>query len=76
MPPGPPTTRPDTYLGTVAETLREGNVRSTLVTNHEGRLIGTVYLEDIERKIAESREKLTWARLSISALLESRGGRR
>ena len=53
---GPPTIRPDAYLGTVAETLREGSVRSTLVINQEGRLIGTVYLEDIERKIAESSE--------------------
>ena len=54
MRPGPSTIRPDTDPGTVAKTLRDGNVASTLVTNQEGRLIGTVYLEDIERKLAES----------------------
>ena len=54
MRPGHSTVRPDTDLETVAKTLRDGNVQSTLVTNQEGRLIGTVYLEDIERKLAES----------------------
>ena len=53
MRPGPSTIRPDIDLETVVETLRDGNVQSTLVTNPEGRLIGTVYLEDIERKLAE-----------------------
>ena len=54
MRPGPSTIRPDTDLGTVVEILRDGNVASILVTNQEGRLIGTVYLEDVERKLAES----------------------
>ena len=54
MRPGPSTIRPDTDLGTVVKTLRDGRVKSTLVTNQEGRLIGTVYLEDVERKLAES----------------------
>ncbi len=54
MRPGPSTIRPDIDLETVAMTLRDGNVKSTLVTNQEGRLIGTVYLEDVERKLAES----------------------
>ena len=53
MRPGPSTIRPDTDLETVAKTLRDGNVESTLVANQEGRLIGTVYLEDVERKLAE-----------------------
>ena len=52
MTPGPSTIRPDTDLGTVVKTLRDGNVASTLVTNQEGRLIGTVYLEDVERTLA------------------------
>ena len=51
---GPSTIRPDIDLETVAKTLRDGNVQNTLVTSQEGRLIGTVYLEDIERKLAES----------------------
>ena len=50
---GPSTIRPDTDLETVAEALRDGKVKSTLVTDPGGRLIGTVYLEDIERKLAE-----------------------
>ncbi len=57
MRPGPSTIRPDTDLGTVVETLRDGNVASTLVTNQEGRLIGTVYLEDVERKLAENDDR-------------------
>ncbi len=56
MRPGPSTIRPDTDLESVAETLRDGNVQSTLVTDPEGRLIGTVFLEDIERKLAETGE--------------------
>ena len=50
MRPGPSTNRPDTDLGTVAKTLRDGNVDNTLVTNQEGRLMGTVYLKDVERR--------------------------
>ena len=53
MQPGPSTIRPDTDLQSVATMLRNGDVKSTLVTSPEGRLIGTVYLEDIERKLAE-----------------------
>ncbi len=50
---GPSTIRPDTPLETVVNTLREGNVKSTLVTDPGGRLIGMLYLEDAERKLAE-----------------------
>ncbi len=53
MRPGPSTIRPDTPLETVVESLRSGNVESILVTDPDGRLIGTVYLEDAERKLAE-----------------------
>ena len=51
MRPGLPTVRPDTPLETVIKILRDGNVNSTLVTDPEGRLIGTLYLEDAERKL-------------------------
>ncbi len=54
---GPSTIRPDTPLETVVESLRSGNVGSTLVTDPDGRLIGTVYLEDAERKLAELNER-------------------
>ena len=50
---GPSTIRPDTSLESVVQTLRDGNVTNTLVTDPAGRLIGTVYLEDAERKLAE-----------------------
>ena len=50
---GPSTIRPDTPLETVVKTLRAGNVRSTLVTDPGGRLIGTLYLEDAERILSE-----------------------
>ncbi len=50
---GPSTIRPDVDLETVVKTLREGNVKSTLVTNQEGRLIGTVYLEDAEKVLGQ-----------------------
>ena len=50
---GPSTIRPDTPLETVVETLRDGDLKSTLVTDPEGRLIGTLYIEDAERKLAE-----------------------
>ena len=54
MQPGPSTIRPDTNLETVVSTLRGDNVKSTLVADQEGRIIGTVYLEDVERKLAET----------------------
>ncbi|MEE8158475.1 MAG: CBS domain-containing protein [Dehalococcoidia bacterium] len=57
MRPGPSTIRPDTDLGTVVKILRDGNVASTLVTNQEGRLIGTVYLEDVERDLTENDDR-------------------
>ena len=50
---GPSTIRPDTPLDEVVDMLREGKVKSTLVTDPEGRLIGTLYLEDAERKLAD-----------------------
>ncbi len=50
---GPSTIRPDTSLESVVQTLRDGNVTNTLVTDPAGRLIGTIYLEDTERELAE-----------------------
>ena len=50
---GPSTIRPDAPLETVLKTLRDGNVKSTLVTDPGGRLIGTLHLEDAERRLAE-----------------------
>ncbi len=52
---GPSTIRPDTPLDEVVKTLRDGKVKSTLVTDPGGRLIGTLYLEDAERLLAEKR---------------------
>ena len=51
---GPSTIRADIPLDAVVETLREGNVSSTLVTDPEGRLIGSLYLADAEHKLAEA----------------------
>ncbi len=50
---GPSTIRPDTSLESVIQALRDGDVTNTLVTDPAGRLIGTIYLEDAERKLAE-----------------------
>ena len=49
---GPSTIRADTPLDAVVKTLRDGNVSSTLVTDPEGRLIGSLYLADAERRLA------------------------
>lgn len=51
---GPSTIRPNTPLETVVRMLRDGKVKSTLVADPGGRLIGTLYLEDAERKLAET----------------------
>ncbi len=50
---GPSTIRADMPLDNVVKNLRDGNVSSTLVTDPEGRLIGALYLEDAERKLAK-----------------------
>ena len=51
MRPGPATIRPDTPLETVVATLGPAGVSSTLVTDPDGRFIGTVYLEDARSKL-------------------------
>ncbi len=50
---GPSTIRPHISLEAVVRTLRDGNVKSTPVTDPAGRLIGTLYLEDAERALSE-----------------------
>ena len=52
MQPDPATIRPDTPLGTVVATLGPAGVPSTLVTDPDGRFIGTVYLEDARSRLA------------------------
>ncbi len=51
MRPGPATIRPDTPLETVVATLGPAGVSSTLVTDPDGRFIGTVYLEDARSRL-------------------------
>ena len=52
MRPGPATIRPDTPLETVVATLGPAQVASILVTDPDGRFIGTVYLEDARNRLA------------------------
>ncbi len=56
MRPGPATIRPDTPLETVVATLEPAGVASTLVTDPDGRFIGTVYLEDARSRLARHDE--------------------
>ena len=56
MRPGPATIRPDTPLETVVATLGPAAVASTLVTDPDGRFIGTVYLEDARSRLAQRDE--------------------
>ncbi len=51
MRPGPATIRPDAPLETVVATLGPAGVSSTLVTDPDGRFIGTVYVEDARSKL-------------------------
>ena len=52
MRPGPATIRPDTPLESVVGSLGPAGVANTLVTDPDGRFIGTVYLEDARRRLA------------------------
>ena len=49
---GPSTILPVTSLETVAKILQDGSVGSSVVTDPEGRLIGTLYLEHADLKFA------------------------
>ena len=54
----PPTDKPDTFLHDLAERLRNNRHPCTLVTSREydegGKLLGALYLEDVERVLAEN----------------------
>ena len=54
MRPGPATIRPDTPLETVVASLGPAGVASTLVTDPDGRFIGTVYLEDARTRLGHA----------------------
>ena len=56
MRPGPATIRADTPLETVVATLGRAGVANTLVTDPDGRFIGTVYLEDAHSRLAQPDE--------------------
>jgi CBS domain-containing protein len=51
MEPGPSTVRPDRKLDSLLERLRSKNLTSSPVTDPEGRLLGVVFLEDVEAEL-------------------------
>ncbi len=57
MRPGPATIRPDTPLETVVATLDPAGVANMLVTDPDGRFIGSVYLEDARSRLAQHHER-------------------
>ena len=54
MRPGPATVRPDTPIETVIASLGPAGVANTLVTDPDGRFIGTVYLEDARSRLGHA----------------------
>ncbi len=52
---GPTTTRADTMLESILERLNARNVDSILVATSDGRLVGTLYRADAERRLQEGR---------------------
>ncbi len=46
---GPTTFRPDVPVGKMAERMRERGARTVLVTTSDGRLVGLLYRDDVER---------------------------
>ncbi len=52
---GPTTTRADTTLEAILERLNARNVDSILVATSDGRLVGTLYRSDAERRLLEGR---------------------
>ncbi len=50
MEPGPTTVRPNTMLESILERLRARNLDSVLVTTSDGRLVGTLDVEDAESR--------------------------
>jgi hypothetical protein len=49
MEPGPSTVRLDTVAGELAQRLRQGNLKTAIATDPEGRLAGVVRLADLDR---------------------------
>ena len=54
---GPTTTRSDTMLDSILERLNARNVESILVATSDGRLVGTLYQSDAERRLQEGRKE-------------------
>ena len=54
MEPGPSTVRAETELETLAERLRERNLKFAIVTTPEGALLGVARRADIEAKLGQS----------------------
>ena len=52
MEPGPSTVRYDTPAAELARRLREKDLRTAIVTNPEGRLLGVVTRSDLEARVA------------------------
>ncbi len=50
---GPTTTRADTMLESILERLNARNVDSILVATSDGKLVGTLYRSDAERRLHE-----------------------
>ena len=50
---GPTTTRADTTLGSILERFKARGVDSILVATSDGRLVGTLYRSDVERRLYE-----------------------
>ena len=46
---GPATLRPNEPVGKIAKRMRERRASSVLVTNSDGRLVGLLYRDDVER---------------------------
>ena len=62
MKPGPTTYRPYIFLEDALHYMREQKVRSVLVTDSDGRLMGVLLADDARQAPAERRERSTEAR--------------
>ncbi|MFQ5948417.1 MAG: CBS domain-containing protein [Acidimicrobiia bacterium] len=59
MEPGPSTQRPDMRLAPLAQRLRQRNVDNVVVTTVDGKLVGVVFREDVER-LEEASRRAFW----------------
>ena len=60
MSPGPSTIRPDTELAEVVEFYGESGIKSVLVTDQDGTLIGTVYIEHARNMLEQQITKTAY----------------